>query len=62
MDDNTKFPPVVDLSTRTELRWSNPQQPIAVGLKGSTKSTSTGWAKEQPAPSAELSPYPDKEA
>lgn len=30
MEDNKKFPPVVDLSTRTELRWSNPQQPLRI--------------------------------
>jgi len=28
MEDNKTFPPVVDLSTRTELRWTNPLQPL----------------------------------
>jgi hypothetical protein len=63
MDDNTRFPPMVDLSQRTELRWEpTGQQPSTIPVKGG-KPVSTGWAKEYSAPPADLSPYPDnKEA
>lgn len=57
MDDNTKFPPAVDLSQRTELRWSNLQQPIVVA----GGPTNAGKAYVEPAPPAHLSPYPTKE-
>jgi len=44
MEDNTKFPPVVDLSARTELRWTNPLQPLR--LDGGPKQASP--AQEAP--------------
>lgn len=56
MDDNTRFPPLVDLSQRTELRWEPRVQPETVDVKGGSP-ISAGWAAKVPAPPAHLSPY-----
>lgn len=56
MDDNTRCPPVVDLSQRTELRWSNLQQPITIdGAAGAPHNMDRAY--KEPAPSAFLNPH-----
>lgn len=54
MDDNTKSPPVVDLSRQTELKWNDSsREPIS--LPGGP--TNQAKAAKEPAPPAHLSPY-----
>jgi len=59
MDDNTRFPPMVDLSQRTELRWEPRVQPEVIEIKGGNP-VSAGWAHKCEEPPPYMSPYQGK--